>query len=116
MEEHVYQTSVIWWIITEISSFAYYVGIPLVFVSTCIWAARSRSSSSYLGLWGGVLMIGGFFSRMAFSEVSWVALGGMQPSVDQNPFVLFFFLHGMHVGGALLGFTLCWHFIRAKHV
>ncbi len=99
MNEHIYTTSFFWSTLAPISQ-AINAALPLViFLSTVAWIYRVRSAESYVGLMGGLSVMLGHVSHFAVSEVRSIYMGkGMQPTVDQDPFVYFFMCMAIRSG------------------
>ena len=116
MEEHVYQSSLFWFVVTKASELAYILAIPALFAAIAIWAYKTKTKLSYVGLIGGTSLLLGHISHLIYPSVSTIALGGMQPTIDQNPFVVFFYLHGINFGTIIVGISLCVLFFKRESV
>ena len=116
MTDHVYQSSMFWFLVQKAAEFAYFFGPWLVLLGTMVWAYRFKSWPAYLALVGGILMAGAHFSHLTTVEVHTISLGGMQPVVGQNPVVVFFYIYGFRLGPAILGVALLAQFLRKPTV
>jgi len=105
-----------WYVVTKTSEIAYYFGPWILLVATALWALRARSWPSYCGLLAGTLVAGAKFAHMTATEVRSIGLGGLQPLVDQNPVVYFFYMHGMSFGMFLLAIALAAQYARRGSV
>jgi len=116
MSEHVYVASIFWTLVTHVSKITSFLGPWLILIGCIAWALRIRSWQSNIALVAGVLVGGAHLSHLTIAEVYTIALGGQQPTVDENPFAVFFYLHGLSFGYTLLGFALISNFIRRRSV
>ena len=116
MADHVYQSSMFWYVVTKASEIAYFFGPWILFIATVIWALRLRSWPSYVGLAAGVLIAGAKFAHMTTPAVHSIGLGGQQPVIEESPIVFFFYLHGMSFGMLLLGIALVAQHVRRRTV
>jgi hypothetical protein len=99
MNEHIYTASFFWSTLAPVSQ-AVNVALPLViFLSAVTWIYRVRSAESYVGLVGGLSVLLAHVCHFAVSDVRSIYLGGgMQPTVEQDPFIYFFYVHGNSFG------------------
>jgi len=93
---------------------AYLIAAPLLFVSVLLWAYRCKSKISYLGLLGGTNIFLAYVTHQLYPKVYSIALGGLQPTVDQNSIVHFFYLHGISFGTLALAIAIGLNYVSSK--
>ena len=114
MTEHVYSPSVLWALIEMASGVAYWI-VPVLFLVACaIIAFRHRTSWSAVALLGAVLSVGERVARALSNGIHWTYLSGRQPIEEQNPFEMFFFLHGGNIGYLLVAVGLIGFLLRNR--
>jgi hypothetical protein len=116
VDDHVYQSSLFWSLLSRVSDITYFFGPWLVLIGTLVWAARLRTWPGILALAGGVLIAGGHLAHSAVPMVRTVSVGGQQPLVGENPVVVFFYLYGMSIGAFTLGIAIIAQFLRKRAV
>lgn len=114
MSNHVYTSSLIWWLITGASDFASMLGPYFVAIGVTLWAFRARSLSSFVALIGGALVATARTLHIMNPSVRTIALGGMQPAFGENPVIVFFYLHGMPFGYFLIGLALIGTYAKGR--
>ena len=106
MENDVYDSSLIWSVLSRVSDITYFFGPWLIFVGTLIWAIRLRTWPGYVALAGGVLIAGG---HLTHSLVPMVRIG-------ENPVVVFLHLYGISIGLFALSVALLGQFLQRRTV
>ena len=114
MSNHVYTSSLIWWLITGASDFASMLGPYFVAIGVTLWAFRARSLSSFVALIGGALVATARTLHIMNPSVRTIALGGMQPAFGENPVIVFFYLRGMPFGYFLIGLALIGTYAKGR--
>lgn len=105
MEDYVYSSTLLWQLLGSINDFAGWF-IPFFLVTaSLVWALKEKTKVSYIALFGGTLAFAARITHWLVPNVSSIALGYPEPSIEQNPTVWFLYVQALNIGSFI--FVVC---------